>query len=61
MLVPFYEFTIELNGTIELDHVFVGPTPNADLSVTALSHYLTLHNAHPEGSISESGIPYRQR
>lgn len=61
MLVPFYEFTIELSGTIELDHVFVGPTPNADLSVTALSHYLTLHSARPGGGISESGIPYRQR
>lgn len=61
MLVPYYAFGLELSEVIQLDHVFVGPTPNADLSVNALAHYLALHNARPERGISECEIPYRQR
>ena len=61
MLIPFYLFDLEQNGTIDLDHVFVGPTPNADLSVNALKHYLMLNNAHPSAGISDSHIPYRPR
>lgn len=61
MLVPFYRFNLAHNGAVRLDHVFVGPTPNADLSVTALMHYLTMHKADPTNGISECDIPYRQR
>ena len=61
MLIPFYLFDLEQNGMIDLDHVFVGPTPNADLSVNALKHYLMLNNAHPSAGISDSHIPYRPR
>jgi hypothetical protein len=61
MLVPYYLFDLELDGMINLDHVFVGPTPNAALSVNALMHYLTNKNARPEKGISDSEIPYRPR
>ena len=61
MLVPYYLFDLELDGLIKLDHVFVGPTPNAALSINALMHYLTNKNARPEKGISDSEIPYRPR
>lgn len=61
MLVPHYLFDLELDGLINLDHVFVGPTPNAALSVNALMHYLTNNAARPEKGISDSEIPYRPR
>ena len=59
MLVPHYLFDLEVNGSIVLDHVFVGPTPNAELSVNALAHYLKHHNAYPQKGINDCEIPYR--
>lgn len=61
MLVPYYLFGLELEEEIKLDHVYVGPTPNAALSVNALTHYLTQKGARPANGISESEIPYRPR
>jgi len=61
MLVPYYLFDLQLEGLINLDHVFVGPTPNAALSVNALMHYLTNKAARPKKGISDSEIPYRPR
>ena len=61
MLVPHYLFDLELDGRVNLDHVFVGPTPNATLSVNALMHYLTNKGAKPLNGISDSEIPYRPR
>ena len=61
MLVPYYLFDLESDGIIKLDHVFVGPTPNAALSVNALMHYLTNKDARPVNGISDSEIPYRPR
>lgn len=61
MLVPYYLFDLEQEGEIKLDHVYVGPTPNAALSVSALTHYLTQKRASPAYGISESEIPYRPR
>ena len=61
MLVPHYLFNLELNDTVDLDHVYVGPTPNAELSVNAISHYLKVNNAEPTRGISDSEIPYRPR
>ena len=61
MLVPYYLFDLEFEGEIKLDHVYVGPTPNATLSVSALTHYLTQNRARPANGISDSEIPYRPR
>lgn len=61
MLVPHYLFKLETNGAIALDHVYVGPTPNSELSVNALSHYLKGEDALPARGISDSQIPYRPR
>jgi len=61
MLVPYYLFGLALEGEIKLEHVYVGPTPNAALSVNALTHYLTQKGARPANGISESEIPYRPR
>ena len=61
MLVPYYVFDLEQEAEIKLDHVYVGPTPNAALSVSALTHYLTQKRARPAYGISESEIPYRPR
>jgi len=61
MLVPHYLFNLATKDAIALDHVYVGPTPNSDLSVNALSHYLKDKNAHPARGISDSEIPYRPR
>lgn len=63
MLVPYYRFDLALDRTrgIALDHVFVGPTANADLSTTSIELFLDARGSRPERGIDYCRIPYRQR
>lgn len=63
MLVPYFDFNI-LNSDsehIELEHVYLGPTNNIDLSMNSLELYLQKSNASPIHGINYCQIPYRQR
>lgn len=63
MLVPYYAFVLSAGETpgLQLDHVFLGPTHNIDLSMNSLRLYLASRDAEPRRGISYCQIPYRQR
>ena len=63
MLVPYYAFEL---GSVDgdpmvLDHVYLGPTSNTELSMTSLELFLGQQNVMPERGMSYCDIPYRQR
>lgn len=63
MLVPYYAFELRSVGdeAMVLDHVYLGPTSNIELSMTSLELFLAQKNVTPERGISYCDIPYRQR
>lgn len=62
MLIPFYEFQLTDgdNRCLQLDHVYLGPTSNIELSMNSLELYLAKQRASPRRGISYCQIPYRQ-
>jgi len=63
MLIPSYEFQLidGDNRCLKLDHVYLGPTSNIELSMNSLELYLAKQHATPRRGISYCQIPYRQR
>ncbi|ARU57786.1 hypothetical protein OLMES_3765 [Oleiphilus messinensis] len=63
MLVPYIEFNLMRLDTrrIAIDHIYLGPTPNIDLSMNSLEMYLSSQGAQPASGIHYCQIPYRQR
>lgn len=64
MLVPWYAFVLrdeEAAGAMGLDHVYLGPTSNIDLSMNSLQLFLDQRGVSPRRGISYCQIPYRQR
>jgi hypothetical protein len=63
MLIPFYAFELRdrVSGRIKLDHVYLGPTSNAELSIKSIDLFLSHSRASPARGISYCQIPYRQR
>lgn len=63
MLVPYVELSlIRAPGrAIEVEHVFLGPTANSELSLNSLNLYLASHGVRPEAGIDYCQIPFRQR
>jgi hypothetical protein len=63
-VIPYVE--VELNRDLDfklsteymIRKVFVGPTPNPDLSLEALQHFFS-SKGHPEILVEKSAIPYR--
>jgi hypothetical protein len=62
MLVPYFEFKLapSQNEPIDLEHIFLGPTPNISLSMNSLALYLAKKGIRPREGISYCQIPYRQ-
>ncbi|MDG9668166.1 DUF2971 domain-containing protein [Hahella sp. CR1] len=63
MLVPYFEFnlTTRSNDNHYLEHIYLGPTPNINLSMNSLNMFLTKHRLSPKHGITYCQIPYRQR
>lgn len=64
MLVPYYAFDFTRNNpehTLQLQHVFVGPTSNSELSMKSVALYLQRQGCSPTEKISYCRIPYRQK
>ncbi len=63
LLVPYYAFDLKSpqRGQLELEHVYLGPTGNYELSMKSLDLYLQCEGAAPRQGISYCQIPYRQR
>ncbi|MGB4948672.1 MAG: DUF2971 domain-containing protein [Candidatus Competibacter denitrificans] len=62
MLVPYFEFKLALtpDQPICLEHIFLGPTPNINLSMNSLTLYLAKKGIRPREGIRYCQIPYRQ-
>ncbi|SIS40629.1 DUF2971 domain-containing protein [Neptunomonas antarctica] len=63
MLVPFFEFSLVAPKAQkpQIQHIFLGPTPNISLSMNSLSMYLAKEGVAPKRGINYCQIPYRQR
>ncbi|GAB3283674.1 DUF2971 domain-containing protein [Parahaliea aestuarii] len=64
MLVPWYAFELQVppeTGDMGLNHVYLGPTSNIDLSMNSLKLFLDQRGLTPKQGISYCQIPYRQR
>ena len=61
MLVPFVKFHLPEapDRRLDIEHVFLGPTPNVTNSMTSLSRYLSKKGASPRRGIQYCQIPYR--
>lgn len=63
MLVPYIEFDLRVRDDrpIQLEHMFLGPTPNITISMNSLTMYLAKEGIHPQKGISYCQIPYRAK
>lgn len=63
MLVPYIEFGLTASGKapIALEHLYLGPTPNIELSLNSLKLYLAKQGIEPSEGIDYCQIPFRQR
>lgn len=63
MLVPYMKFSLleSRASQIELDHVYLGPTPNISLSMNSMKMCLAKSGIRPRRGIEYCQIPYRQR
>jgi len=61
MLVPYILFRLNSgeNEPIELQHLFLGPTPNKTISMNSLTMYLAKNGIRPPRGISYCQIPFR--
>ena len=62
MLIPYYPFALrDSDGRLHLDHCYLGPTGNSELSMNSLRLYLESQDASPRRGITYCAIPYRKR
>lgn len=59
MLIPYMEFPLARSdrGSLLIDHVFMGPTPDMNLAMHSLTRYFSRAGIHHQ--ISNCQIPYR--
>jgi len=60
-LIPYMKYNLPSSSTrtISIEHVFLGPTPNQNLSMQSLSMYLAKQYCSPSQGIRYCCIPYR--
>lgn len=63
MLVPYVEFDLLLQADKppQLDHCYLGPTSNVNISMNSLRMFLAQHGIEPSQGISYCQIPFRQK
>lgn len=62
MLIPYFNVDLlDETGRLQLEHVYLGPTSNIDLSMNSLALYLKRRDASPRRGITYCDIPYRKR
>jgi hypothetical protein len=63
MLVPYLEIRLSPGHDVPigLEHVFLGPTPNINLSMNSLTMFLSKKGVKVKEGITYCQIPYRQR
>ena len=62
MLVPYMEFDLQLEAgrPLQLDHLYLGPTSNINISMNSLKMFLAQNGIVPSRGIDYCRIPYRQ-
>jgi len=62
MLLPFMRFALPeaADRRLDVEHVFLGPTPSVNNSMTSLSRYLSKNGASPRRGLAYCQIPYRE-
>jgi hypothetical protein len=60
-LIPYANFRLLEEGelNLNLDSIWVGPTPNINLSMTSMSNYLSSKGVRTNRGINNSQLPYR--
>jgi len=62
MLVPYIEFDLSQGGQpLALDHLYLGPTANINISMNSLKMFLEQNGICPKRGIDYCQIPFRQR
>ncbi|MFH0781153.1 MAG: DUF2971 domain-containing protein [Pseudomonadota bacterium] len=63
MLVPYIQFDLLAKNysSIELEHLFLGPTPNITISMNSLAMFLAKSGIQPTKGISYCQIPFRAK
>jgi len=62
MLIPWFPLDLrDVQGRLAIEHAFLGPTGNIDLSMNSLALYLRSRGASPRRDITYCDIPYRKR
>jgi len=63
MLVPYVEFDLRYDEgcPLMLDHLYLGPTSNINISMNSLKMFLAQNSIVPSRGIDYCQIPYRQR
>ncbi|MDO8863601.1 DUF2971 domain-containing protein [Haliea sp. E1-2-M8] len=62
MLIPWFPLDLrDEQGRLAIEHAFLGPTGNIDLSMNSLALYLQGRGASPRRDITYCDIPYRKR
>lgn len=62
MLVPYIEFDLGVeDGPLIMDHLYLGPTANINISMNSLRMFLEQHGIVPKRGIDYCQIPFRQR
>lgn len=61
MLMPYMLFSLPQteDRTLSIEHVFLGPTPNVNQSMSSLFRYLSKYGANPKRGLKYCQIPYR--
>jgi hypothetical protein len=61
MLTPYMELQLPKSSdrSVDVEHVWLGPTPHVNAAMSATSMFFTKMNASPRRGISYSNIPYR--
>jgi hypothetical protein len=61
MLMPYMRFRLPSaeDRSVDLEHVWVGPTPHVANSLLAVNNFLTKNRAAPRFGVGYCGIPYR--
>ena len=62
MLVPYMEFDLQLEADrpLALEHLYLGPTSNSNISMNSLKMFLAQNGIVPSRGINYCRIPYRQ-
>ena len=61
LLTPYVNFNLPTStkGTVDFEHVWLGPTPHRNAALVAVTEYFSRHGSAPRLGIGYCNIPYR--